>query len=306
MVLAGSHPDVTTVRTEQLSIGVDEVRSLVRKACLAPTAGRWQIIIVEDADRVTERGADALLKAIEEPNSRTVWMLAAPTAEDVVVTIRSRSRQVNLVTPSDESVAALLIAEGVPEKKARFAARVSQGHIGRARAMATSEEMQTRRKQILALPSKLSNLGACLDAASWAVTTAQEEAAEATATLDAQEQEKLRYLIGSAGKQSRGATGQMKDLEEQQSMRAKRLVRDGLDSVLRELTSYYRDTLVVQTQAEAPLVNEDMAAQIRAAAKTSTPEATLRRIDAIIECRTAIATNVPPQLAFEAMMVALA
>jgi DNA polymerase-3 subunit delta' len=278
----------------------------VRKASLSPTAGPWQILIVEDADRVTERGADALLKAIEEPSPRTVWMLAAPTAEDVVVTIRSRSRQVNLVTPTDEAVTVLLIGEGVPEKKARFAAKVAAGHIGRARAMATSADMEARRKQILALPSKLSNLGACLDAASWAVTTAQEEAQLATATLDAQEKEKLLYLIGSTGKQPRGAAGQLKDLEEQQSLRAKRLVRDALDSVLRELTSYYRDILVVQTRAGAPLVNEDMATQIQAGAKNSTPEMTLRRIDSISECRTAIATNVAPQLAFEAMMVALA
>ena len=306
MVKAGSHPDVTTVRTEQLSIGVDEVRSLVRKASLSPTSGRWQILIVEDADRITERGADALLKAIEEPSPRTVWMLAAPTAEDVVVTIRSRSRQVNLVTPLDDAVAALLIAEGVPDKKARFAARVAQGHIGRARAYATSPEMEALRSQILAIPSQLTTLGACLDAASWSVKTAQEDAQAITATLDAAEKEKLLYLTGATGKKSRSATGQMKDLEEQQSMRAKRLVRDSLDSVLRELTSYYRDILVVQTQAGAPLLNEDIAKQIQAAAAKSTPEITLRRIDSINECRTAIATNVAPQLAFEAMMVALA
>ena len=85
--LSGAHPDVTLIRTEQLSIGVDEVRELVRRAAMSPTLGSCQILVVEDADRVTERGADALLKSIEEPAPRTVWLLCAPTADDVVATI---------------------------------------------------------------------------------------------------------------------------------------------------------------------------------------------------------------------------
>ena len=306
-VLAGTHPDVTIVRTEQLSIGVKEVRDLVRSSAMSPALGRWQILIVEDADRVTERGADALLKAIEEPAEKTVWMLCAPTADDVVATVRSRCRQVNLVTPSVDSVASLLEAEGVPKDVARFSARVSQGHIGRARAMATNPEVAAHRKEILAIPAKLSNLGGCLQSAAWAVSTAQEEAATATAKLDQEEKEKLSIVLGgNSGRAPRGAAGMMKDLEEQQGLRAKRIVRDSLDSVLLELTSYFRDVLVVQTGAGADLVNSDFADQIGRAAAGSTPEATVKKIDAIQECHQAIMTNVAPQLAFEAMMVSLA
>ena len=305
-VLAGTHPDVTVVRTEQLSIGVDEVRNLVRRAAMSPTLGRWQALIVEDADRVTERGADALLKAIEEPAEKTVWMLCTPTADDVVATVRSRCRQVNLATPSEEAVASLLQAEGVAPDTAFFAARVSQGHIGRARAMATNPEVAARRKQILDIPAKLTNLGGCLQAAAWAVSTAQEEAASATARLDADEKQKLAAVLGGDGtKAPRGAAGMVKDLEEQQNLRAKRFVRDRLDSILMELTSYYRDVLVVQTGAGAELVNSDYATQIAQAAASIPPETTIRRIDAIVECRQAITTNVAPQLAFEAMMVSL-
>ena len=306
-VLAGTHPDVTIVRTEQLSIGVKEVRELVRNAALSPVFARWQILIVEDADRVTERGADALLKAIEEPAEKTVWMLCAPTADDVVATVRSRCRQVNLVTPSRDSVASLLEAEGVAPETALFAARVSQGHIGRARALATDPEVGAHRKEVLAIPSKLGNLGGCLESAAWAVTAAQEEAAEATAKLDAQEKEQLAIVLGSnSGRAPRGAAGMIKDLEEQQALRAKRIVRDSLDSVLLELTSYYRDVLVVQMDAGAELVNTDFANQIGKAAQGSTPETTCKKIDAIQECHQAIMTNVAPQLAFEAMMVSLA
>ena len=306
-VLAGTHPDVTIVRTEQLSIGVKEVRDLVRSAAMSPVLGRWQILIVEDADRVTERGADALLKAIEEPAEKTVWMLCAPTADDVVATVRSRCRQVNLATPTVDAVTSLLEAEGVPSDVARFSARVSQGHIGRARAMATNPEIGAHRKEILAIPTKLGDLGGCLQSAAWAVTAAQEEAATATQRMDAQEKEQLSIILGgNFGRAPRGAAGMMKDLEEQQGLRAKRIVRDSLDSVLLELTSYYRDILVVQTGAGAELVNTDFTDQITRAAKASTPEATLKKIDAIQECHQAIMTNVAPQLAFEAMMVSIA
>ena len=129
--LTGAHPDVTLVRTEQLSIGVDEVRELVRRAAMSPTLGRWQVIVVEDADRVTERGADALLKSIEEPAPRTVWILCAPTTDDVVATIRSRCRLLTLQTPSIEAVSRLLqTRDGADPALAAYAARVAQGHVG--------------------------------------------------------------------------------------------------------------------------------------------------------------------------------
>ncbi|MFZ0530359.1 MAG: DNA polymerase III subunit delta', partial [Propionicimonas sp.] len=131
--LSGAHPDVTLVRTEALSIGVDEVRELVRRAAMAPTLGRYQVLVVEDADRITERGADALLKSIEEPAHRTVWLLCAPTAEDVVATVRSRCRLVELSTPRAAAIAELLERrDGIDPDLAAFAARVAQGHIGRA------------------------------------------------------------------------------------------------------------------------------------------------------------------------------
>ncbi len=132
---AGSHADVSRVRTEKLSIGVDEVRDLVRRAALSPAGGRWQIFVVEDADRLTDQACAALLKAIEEPNARTVWMLCAPTVEDLLPTIRSRCRLVTLSTPTTAEVADFLVrTEGVPDSLAAYAARASQGHIGRARA----------------------------------------------------------------------------------------------------------------------------------------------------------------------------
>ena len=152
--LSGAHPDVTLVRTEQLSIGVDEVRELVRRAAMSPTLGGCQVLVVEDADRVTERGADALLKSIEEPAPRTVWLLCAPTADDVVATIRSRCRLLTLQTPPTAAVAELLqTRDGVDPALAAYAARVAQGHIGRARALARDENARLRRPRGVADPA---------------------------------------------------------------------------------------------------------------------------------------------------------
>lgn len=121
--LSGAHPDVTLVRTEALSIGVDEVRELVRRAAMNPVYGCHQVVVVEDADRILERGADALLKAIEEPAPKTVWLLCA--SQDVIVTIRSRCRRASLATPRDEAVADLLTRrDGIAPEVARLPALV--------------------------------------------------------------------------------------------------------------------------------------------------------------------------------------
>jgi len=307
MVMAGTHPDLTVVRTEQLSIGVDEVRSLVRKAAMSPSMGHWQILIIEDADRVTERGADALLKSIEEPAAKTVWMLCTPTADDVITTVRSRCRTVNLVTPSTSAVTALLEAEGVATEQAGFAARVCQGHIGYARALATDSQTRKKRAEILEIPGKLTSLKACLDTAVWAITTATKDAVAITGPLDAGERSKLQIALGMEGsKVPRGGAAAIKEMEEQQGLRTKRFTRDHLDSILSELSSFYRDVLMAQTNPGSEPVNLDFAGSISRIAASTSVQATLSRIDSIMECRRALATNVTPQLAFEALMVSLA
>ncbi len=307
--LSGAHPDVTVVRTERLSIGVDEVRELVRRAAMAPTLGSHQVLIVEDADRVTERGADALLKAIEEPAARTVWLLCAPTADDVIVTIRSRCRRVELRTPSESAVAELLQRrDGIDPDLAGFAARASQGHVGRARALARNESARQIRTGILRLPQQLGSLGGCLEAAAQVVKNTADEAAAITTELDAREQAELAEALGmgTKGARPRNAQAAMSALADEQKLRAKRLQRDALDRVLTELTTYYRDVLVVQTGAGSPMINAEFAGPIRELAEHSSPAQTVRRLDAILACRTALETNVAPLLAMEALMIGLA
>ncbi|HJR37340.1 MAG TPA: DNA polymerase III subunit delta' [Nocardioidaceae bacterium] len=307
--LAGSHADVSVTRTEKLSIGVDDVRNLVRRASLAPAGHRWQIMVVEDADRLTEPAANALLKSIEEPTDRTVWLLCAPTVEDVLPTIRSRCRLVVLSTPSPDDVAGFLVQhEGIPEGVATFAARASQGHIGRARALAKDEQTRNRRREVVSIPAGLTSLGACMNAAANLHDVTKEEAAAITAELDLVEKQDLdqSYGVVERGRRPKSYAPALKELEKGQKLRAKRRHLDVIDRGLMDLVSVYRDAIALQTGAPGALVNEEIRGDVVKLARSSTPEQNLRRIDAVFATREHLLEfNAAPLLALEAMMVAL-
>ncbi|MGQ0625616.1 MAG: DNA polymerase III subunit delta' [Sporichthyaceae bacterium] len=307
--LSGTHADVELFSTELLSLGVKDTRELVRRAALSPAGGRWQIIIVEDADRLTERAANALLKAIEEPARRTVWLLCAPAVEDVLPTIRSRCRGVSLVTPSAADVAQVLTRrDGIPAEVARSSALAAQGHIGRARRLATDPEARARRAAVLALPTELRDVGACLRSAERLVTTVKADVSAAVTQTDAAELAAMRGAMGLGGRGDKappGAAAALKELEKRQNTRAKRAQRDGLDRALVDLVAFYRDVLAVQVGAGVELVNVEESAAVIALARVGTPAATLRRIEAVLACRTALEANAAPLLAVEAMTLAL-
>ncbi len=308
-VLAGSHADVAVIRTEKLSIGVDEVRDLVRRSALTPVGRRWQILIVEDADRLTEQACNALLKAIEEPTARTVWMLCAPTVEDVLPTIRSRCRQLTLSTPTSEQVAAFLVrTAGVSEALASYAARASQGHIGRARALARDEATRNRRREVVAIPTKLTSLGSCMTAATNLAEVTKEEADAITGDLDAAEKADLdaSYGVIERGRRPREYAPALANLERGQKTRAKRRHLDVVDRSLMDLVSVYRDAVALAIEAPGPLVNEEIRGDVTQVARAATPELNLRRIGWIFEAREQMLDfNVPVALALESMMVAL-
>ncbi len=308
-VTASSHADVTVVRTEKLSIGVDDVRDLVRRAALAPVGARWQVMIVEDADRLTDPACNALLKAIEEPTERTVWLLCAPTSEDVLPTIRSRCRHLALSTPAAQDVAAFLVrSAGISEALAAYAARASQGHIGRARALAQDEATRNRRREVVSLPARLTSIGACMTAAANLVETTQEESAAIITELDAREKADLdtAYGVVERGRRPREYSPALAALERGQKTRAKRRHLDVVDRGLMDLVSVYRDAIALATQASSTLVNEEMRGEIGELARRTSPEDNLRRIDHIFTAREQMLEfNVPPALALESMMMGL-
>jgi DNA polymerase III subunit delta' len=317
-VAAGTHADLLLIRPDGLSYGVKQTRDLVLRAATAPVYGRWRVVLFEDADRATEQAANALLKAIEEPAPRTVWLLCAPSPDDLPTTIRSRCRLVTLRTPRTAAVADVLVRSGVGTDQALTAALAAQGHIGRARRLATDPQAASRRAEVLRVPAQVSaprpggGLGYALSSAAALVKAAEEEAAAITEELNVPEREAMRRAFGegSTGKgvatAVRGAAGAMKELEDRQKSRATRLKRDALDRALLDLASFYRDVLAVQFGADVELANAGQRDELDAVAAASAPEATVRRLEAIMKCRERLAANVAPLLAVEELTLALA
>ena len=308
--LQGSHADVALVATEHVQLRVDDVRPLVALAQRRPSGGRWRVIVVEDADRLNDNSGNVLLKALEEPPPRTVWVLCAPSADDVLVTVRSRCRRVGLRIPPVADVADLLVRrDGADPAIAAYAARAAQSHIGLARRLALDEGARIRRREVLTLPAKIRSVGAAVIAAGQLVEVAGEESRAATGERDAAERAALLHSLGAEGATTLppAVRAQVRQLEENQRRRATRAQRDVLDRALIDLLSLYRDVLVLQLGAgeDVDLVNVELEQQVRALAAGSTAEATLRRMDAIGEARERIEANVAPLLAVEALMVAL-
>jgi DNA polymerase-3 subunit delta' len=248
-----------------------------------------------------------LLKTIEEPPPRSVILLCAPSADELPPTIRSRCRLVTLRTPSATAVAEVLVRrDGIDAAVAAFAARASQGHVGRAKRLATDEQARQRRRDTLDLPAGLGSVGGCLSAAAALISAAEEEAAAVTQGRDAAETAALRTALGDAGKGlPRGTAGAVRELEDRQRSRATRTKRDALDRALLDLAAFYRDVLATQFRASIPLVNDDLRDRVGRMAETSRPVQTLRRIEAVLACRESVDANVSPLLAVEAMALAL-
>jgi DNA polymerase III subunit delta' len=313
--MAGTHADVRRVIPEGLSIGVDDMRAIVQIASRRPSTGRWQIVLIEDADRLTEGAANALLKVVEEPPPSTVFLLCAPSVdpEDIAITLRSRCRHIALVTPQPAAIAQVLIdSDGLPAETASWAASVSGGHVGRARRLATDPEARERRLQALGLARDAATRSKAYSAAEALVSAAEAEAAVLTAGRDEAETEELRTALGAGGTGKgtagalRGATGAIKDLERRQKSRQTRASRDALDRALIDLATYFRDALLVAASAGAVRPNHpDMAEPIAAMAAHVSPDRLLRCIEAVLECREALAVNVKPKFAVDAMVATI-
>ena len=307
---SGTHSDVEIIRTEGLSIKIEEIRELLTRVAWAPAMGGWRVVVMEDADRLTESAANALLKAIEEPGNRTVWLLCAPTLHDVLPTIRSRCRHLQLVTPSAKDVAEVLInREGISPAMADYAARASQGHIGRARYLASDETIRNRRNTIIKLPMQIHDVASAFKAAETVLNLATEEAEIAATSRDEKESADLAEAWGK-GATGRGmATGgskAIKDLEKEQKSRTTRMIRDSIDGALVDIATLYRDVMFIQSGTQGALINQEFITDISKMAERIAPAKTVSKIDAIMAARVNLSHNAAPLLTLEALMCQLA
>jgi DNA polymerase-3 subunit delta' len=305
--IIGTHADVELIKTAGLSIKIDEVRELISRASWAPSVANYRVVVMEDADRLTESAANALLKVIEEPGLRTIWLLCAPTLTDVLPTIRSRCRHLSLRTPSTKAIAKLLIErDGVESSTADFVARASGGHIGRARRLATDSAARENRSNIMKLPFMIKDVSSAFKAAQFLVDAAKADALVDAEKKDEDEISKLKEAWGATGsKLVAGGAKVVKELEKEQKSRSTRMVRDYLDRALLDLSTLYRDVLLVQSNSVDSLINQDLISQINQLAQATKPEQTIRKIEAILKTRRNLAQNAAPLLLIEALMCEL-
>jgi DNA polymerase-3 subunit delta' len=308
LVQSGSHPDLEVVRTEGLSLKIDEVREIIARASWEPSSSRYRVVVLEDAERLTESAANALLKAIEEPGIRTIWLLCAPTVEDVLPTIRSRCRQIGLVTPTAEAVVELLIREEkVSESIAHFAARVSQGHIGRARFLVREPESRARRDEVITMALSLSDVAGAMSGAARLMEIAAAEAESEASERDEAEREQLATAlgVGATGKAPAGSSKALKDLEKEQKSRVTRATRDSIDRALLDISTAYRDLLTIHMgiASERQLINEHLREAIEKRASSCTLTDVMERWEIVMTTRRTLKFNVAPLLALEALLL---
>ena len=304
LVHARTHPDLGVLTTQKLLIDIKAAREIVTTAHYAPAEARYRVIVIEDADRMPERTSNVLLKALEEPPERTIWILCAPSEADLLPTIRSRTRSLRLVTPSPEDIARLLHErDGIDAEAAERAARLAQSHIGMARRLASDPEAMERRDRTIATALAIETLGDAMRGAAALAKVAEADAAALTEQLDQREREDALRSLGLAP----GAAvppqmrAQIRNLEEDQKKRAKRSVRDGIDRILTDLLSLYRDVLLTALGAEPELVNREQARRITELAEIWSPRQALDVVSAVETARLRLGRNITPGLVLEAL-----
>lgn len=308
MVSSGSHPDVSVLATEKVLISIDEIRELVSASHFGGSVSRYQIMIIEDADRMTERSSNVLLKALEEPPAGTIWLLCAPSEADMLPTIRSRVRRVALKQPSAQTVAELLVSrDGIEPKLALQVAAEAQGHIGMALRLATSSDARARRKETLVAALQIDSIPKAMATAERWLELAKKDADALTLERDELERANLLATLGipEGGTVPPALRADIKALEEAQKRRATRSLRDGIDRILVDLMSLYRDVLTIQLQASAELVNQDLKNSLDEVASSSNPAQTISKLEAMAEARVRIGANVRDLMVLESLAVSL-
>lgn len=308
LTLAGAHPDINYLETDRVQISIEQVRELVAKASMASSMGNYRIIIIEDADRMTERTSNVLLKELEEPSDRTIWILCAPSVSELLPTIRSRTRNLNLRLPSVEEVAQLLNQrDGVELEVARVAARQAQNHVGMARRLATNNDARLRRSDTVKIGLEIKDLSSAMLAAEKLLSVAKKDAEAVATDKDAQERADLLAAFGvsETEKLPPNLKSSFKELEENQKRRQTRLLRDGIDRILTDLESIFRDVLSLQLGAGSDLYNPEHEAELIQRANSGTAEQSISVLDGISKARVRLASNVRDLVVLEALCTRL-
>ena len=304
LAMADAHPDINLLATERVQISIDEVRQLVSRSATSSSVGEYRIAIIEDADRMTERTSNVLLKALEEPEANTIWMLCAPSVADLLPTIRSRTRNVVLRLPSVDEVATLLVQrDGVSQELAITSARQAQNHVGMARRLATSQEARARRSETMREIAGITNLSKSMIAAEHLLSVAKRDAQALSEERDSKERANLLRAYGllETDKLPPNLRAEFKALEENQKRRNTRALRDGIDRIFTDAESFFRDIMALQLGAGVELTNPELESELVARANSTTSLQTIEVLDAVAQARIRLAANVRDLLVLEAL-----
>ena len=311
-VLAGTHPDVTVLTTNKVTIGIDQVREIITTSEQMPATAPWRIIIIEDVDRMLERTTNVLLKEIEEPAEHCIWLLCAPSAQDVLPTIRSRTRIVNLAVPSTQAVAGFLTSTtNVEPKVAQRAARLAEGHIGIAKLYATDERVVSDRDELVVGVLNLARASDAVLLAGNLIDNAKAQAEADANRITAGQEAEFRRINGLAPSDRippklRGAFNQIAKKDDVKRLVTRR-TRDVLDRALNSIASIYRDVAVLQNNAEdsVGLINLENRSSITELSVRLNRAGAVTRLDEVAHARKRLAGNGNPLLVFESLFCAL-
>ena len=311
-VLAGTHPDVTVLTTNKVTIGIDQVREIITTSEQMPATAPWRIIIIEDVDRMLERTTNVLLKEIEEPAEHCIWLLCAPSAQDVLPTIRSRTRIVNLAVPSTQAVAGFLTSTtNVEPKVAQRAARLAEGHIGIAKLYATDERVMSDRNELVVGVLNLARASDAVLLAGNLIDNAKAQAEADANRITAGQEAEFRRINGLAPSDRippklRGAFNQIAKKDDVKRLVTRR-TRDVLDRALNSIASIYRDVAVLQNNAEdsVGLINLENRSSITELSVRLNRAGAVTRLDEVAHARKRLAGNGNPLLVFESLFCAL-
>lgn len=305
-VVHQTHPDFSSLATDRVVITIDEVRQLVESSYRSPTVAPWRVILIEDADRMAERTSNVLLKALEEPPPRTIWILCAPSEADVLPTIRSRVRSVRLRVPTVESISRMLVErDGVDPAVAEQSARHAQCHIGMARRLALNPEARERRITSLRLVLDINSVSQAVTAAASILAIATDDAKAYNESRDDIERAEMLRMMGlePGAPIPPALRSQLKTMEDNQKRRSTRALRDGVDRVFTDLESLYRDILVVGLGGDVPLTNSELEPHIAEWAANHPQQLAISALAAIDIARSRIDRNVTPLLSLEAFLI---
>ncbi len=308
MVKVGNHPDVQVLNTERVQISIDEVSEFIEKSQQMPAIAKYRIMIVEDADRMSERTSNLLLKSLEEPPKGTIWILCAPSEADLLPTIRSRVRRIMLKVPSVSEVARLLVEKyEVSESLALASAAQAQSHVGMARRLATNAAARERRTRVLEAVLAITDLPTAIAASEVLLKLAESDGQQLTGELDEQERNDLMARLGVTedSKLTPSSRSQLRKLEEAQKKRATRSKRDGLDRIFVDLMGLYRDVLTVQLNSGQELINPDLEREITALARDISQAQAIHAIEKIQQVRYRMDRNVKDTLLLDSLTVSL-